>query len=301
MEEMMKKKNKTTAGLLAIFLGGFGIHKFYLGKIAQGIIYLFFVWTMIPQIIGLIEGIVYLVMSQQKFDEKYNSFERVKVKKENPVYETSKEKEPIMDEVEEPVKAEDFEETVEEQEGKGEGALLQKVMDDIDSTEKIDKNTTGDENIPKKKGNSTKTIMWFIELVITVICLFSIIKIVIFGNKPIFFKSECHVGDTVETGNFKIKYISTEDLGLNDNDNRNIVAEFEFENISKKDAYIGSFECSADGYMANKLGDDLPSSVSSGKKTKGYVFFEVPYDAEDIEFEYDGITFYYEDIDNDEE
>jgi TM2 domain-containing membrane protein YozV len=33
-------KSKLTAGLLGLFLGTFGIHKFYLGKTTQGIIYI---------------------------------------------------------------------------------------------------------------------------------------------------------------------------------------------------------------------------------------------------------------------
>lgn len=36
-------KNKTLAAILALFLGGLGIHKFYLGKTAAGILYLLFV------------------------------------------------------------------------------------------------------------------------------------------------------------------------------------------------------------------------------------------------------------------
>lgn len=54
------QKSKVAAGLLAIFLGGFGIHKFYLGKPIQGIIYLLFCWTYIPEIVAFIEGIIYL-------------------------------------------------------------------------------------------------------------------------------------------------------------------------------------------------------------------------------------------------
>jgi TM2 domain-containing membrane protein YozV len=44
-------KSKTTAGLLAIFLGGLGFHKFYLGQTGRGILYLVFCRTWIPSII----------------------------------------------------------------------------------------------------------------------------------------------------------------------------------------------------------------------------------------------------------
>ena len=64
-------KSRLAAALFAIFLGGIGIHKFYLGKVGQGILYLLFCWTLIPAIIGLIEGIVYLTMSDQSFLQKY--------------------------------------------------------------------------------------------------------------------------------------------------------------------------------------------------------------------------------------
>ena len=56
--------NKLIAALLALFLGGFGIHKFYLHRPIQGIIYLLLCWTWIPSLIAFIEGIVYLCMSQ---------------------------------------------------------------------------------------------------------------------------------------------------------------------------------------------------------------------------------------------
>lgn len=65
-------KNKLIAGLLAIFLGGFGIHKFYLGQTGQGIFMLLFAWTGIPEIIGIIQGVLMLVMTQKDFDRKYN-------------------------------------------------------------------------------------------------------------------------------------------------------------------------------------------------------------------------------------
>lgn len=67
-----KLKNKVLAGILAILLGGLGIHKFYLGKPIQGILYVLFCWTYIPAMIGFIEGIVYLCMNEQNFHAKYS-------------------------------------------------------------------------------------------------------------------------------------------------------------------------------------------------------------------------------------
>lgn len=64
-------KSKTVAGLLAIFLGGLGVHKFYLGKTGLGILYLVFCWTWIPEVVGIIEGIIYLCSSDESFYYKY--------------------------------------------------------------------------------------------------------------------------------------------------------------------------------------------------------------------------------------
>lgn len=67
----VKTKSKVAAGLLAIFLGGLGIHKFYLGKYGMGFLYLLFCWTYIPEVVGIIEGIIYLSSSDEKFYLKY--------------------------------------------------------------------------------------------------------------------------------------------------------------------------------------------------------------------------------------
>lgn len=63
-------KNKMVAGILGILVGSLGIHKFYLGKIGLGVIYLLFCWTGIPGLIGFIEGIIYLVQSDEEFQIK---------------------------------------------------------------------------------------------------------------------------------------------------------------------------------------------------------------------------------------
>ncbi len=64
-------ERKLAAGLLAILLGGLGIHKFYLGDTGKGILYLCFCWTGIPSIIGIIEGVIFLTQSDEEFNQKY--------------------------------------------------------------------------------------------------------------------------------------------------------------------------------------------------------------------------------------
>ena len=67
----MSDRNRVTAGVLAILLGGIGAHKFYLGQSGQGILYLLFCWTGIPLLIGIIEGVIYLSMTEADFQNKY--------------------------------------------------------------------------------------------------------------------------------------------------------------------------------------------------------------------------------------
>lgn len=71
MEGVGCVKDRATAGILAILLGGLGIHKFYLGQSGQGILYLIFFWTGIPALIGLIEGILYLTKTDEEFQRLY--------------------------------------------------------------------------------------------------------------------------------------------------------------------------------------------------------------------------------------
>ena len=80
-----KQKSKVAAGVLAILLGEFGIHKFYLGYSGAGAVMLigtiiglitavlivgFFLVVAIA-IIALIEGILYLTKSDEDFNTTY--------------------------------------------------------------------------------------------------------------------------------------------------------------------------------------------------------------------------------------
>ena len=78
---------KILAGILGILFGGFGVHKFILGYQQEGIILLcvsIVAWIiaivtcgigtpliMIPSIIGIIEGIIYLTKSDEEFVQTY--------------------------------------------------------------------------------------------------------------------------------------------------------------------------------------------------------------------------------------
>jgi TM2 domain-containing membrane protein YozV len=68
--QSINNKSKVAAGLLAFFIGGLGIHRFYLGQ-WWGIFYLLFFWTWIPSIVSLIEAIVFFCTSQENWQRKH--------------------------------------------------------------------------------------------------------------------------------------------------------------------------------------------------------------------------------------
>ncbi len=56
MQYNVQKRNPVVAVVLALFLGGIGAHKFYLGQTGMGILYLVFCWTYIPAIVAFFEA-----------------------------------------------------------------------------------------------------------------------------------------------------------------------------------------------------------------------------------------------------
>ncbi len=79
--QAMKQKDHVSAGLFAVFLGLFGMHKFYLGYNDAGFLMLAVsiiggictlgLATAVIWIIAVIEGIIYLTKSQTDFDRLY--------------------------------------------------------------------------------------------------------------------------------------------------------------------------------------------------------------------------------------
>jgi len=64
-------KSRIAAALFAFFLGGIGVHKFYLGQVGQGLLYLIFFWTLIPAFVAFIEFIILLCMSDETFNKRF--------------------------------------------------------------------------------------------------------------------------------------------------------------------------------------------------------------------------------------
>lgn len=63
------RKSVTSGVILALLFGGFGIHKFWLGNVAVGMLYLVFCWTFIPGIVALIDACM-MGNSVQRYNEK---------------------------------------------------------------------------------------------------------------------------------------------------------------------------------------------------------------------------------------
>ena len=65
-------KDKNIAAIMAFFFGWMGAHKFYLGQIGSGVVYLAFSWTAIPLFVSFIEFIILALMDKDEFHRRYN-------------------------------------------------------------------------------------------------------------------------------------------------------------------------------------------------------------------------------------
>ena len=108
--------------------------------------------------------------------------------------------------------------------------------------------------------------------------------------------NEFVVGDIVETKDLQISFLTADDYET-DNEfmlpadgNKYVKCEFEFNNISGSDQFVSAydFECYADDYSCEQsyFDDLLSATISSGKKAKGAVYFEVPEDSKSIILEF---------------
>lgn len=107
------------------------------------------------------------------------------------------------------------------------------------------------------------------------------------------------VGDTWENKYMKVTYVECgeytdySEYFQPADGNKIIYATFEFENVSDSDrvAMYTDFNCYADGYSCDGYyyADDsgFSQTLSSGRKCTGTVYFEVPENSTEIEFEYD--------------
>lgn len=66
-------RDKNVAGILGLFFGWIGVHRFYLGQVGLGILYAILAMTGISFILGLIDAIVFFSMDKDNFDIKYNA------------------------------------------------------------------------------------------------------------------------------------------------------------------------------------------------------------------------------------
>ena len=77
LSETEISNKKLAAGLTGIFLGAFGVHKFILGYTTPAVIMLAVslltcgVGYFVFQVIGIIEGVVYLMKSNAEFETEY--------------------------------------------------------------------------------------------------------------------------------------------------------------------------------------------------------------------------------------
>lgn len=107
----MKRRNKNIAGVLALFFGWLGLHRYYLGQNEWGLAYsagagfimwsaripLFgllmkFFWVPFILLVSIIDAVTYFAMDQRLFDEKFNGMPRQSHQEKKAARENSRKK-----------------------------------------------------------------------------------------------------------------------------------------------------------------------------------------------------------------
>lgn len=107
------------------------------------------------------------------------------------------------------------------------------------------------------------------------------------------------VGETFDNDNLSITFVSADENFKDYSEyakveagHKIIRAEFEFQNKGSSNQYISSynFDCYADGYNCDAFwsveDSSFSTTLSTGKRAKGVVYFEVPENSESISLEY---------------
>ena len=80
-------KDKNVAGILALFLGWLGVHRFYLGQVGLGILFVFLSvisFGALSFFFAVIDAIVFFSQDKDAFDLKYNKSYYKAVRRERP-------------------------------------------------------------------------------------------------------------------------------------------------------------------------------------------------------------------------
>lgn len=111
-------------------------------------------------------------------------------------------------------------------------------------------------------------------------------------------QTDFYVGDVLKAKGMEVTYVSSGEYESDNqfitpaDGNKFIYIELYFNNVGDSDRNVSSlnFKCYADGYAVDTLyyGDNsLSATLSPGRSTDGFIYFEVPKDASEIEVEYE--------------
>ncbi|WP_051202157.1 TM2 domain-containing protein [Ferrimonas senticii] len=71
VDPTLRFRCQTLAARYGLYLGSFGVHRFYLGDHLRGSLYLAFCWTLVPTVLGIIDGIKLQRMATEQFQQRW--------------------------------------------------------------------------------------------------------------------------------------------------------------------------------------------------------------------------------------